>query len=98
MFPQKYFKSPVSIFYYSQYENPSKCEGSLISKRTIVGLFFYFSERELTLNRTLRALFVQKEVFQMIILLRYMLLCYDIEFEKQELKKETCVGVQSLAL
>ena len=66
--------------------------GSLISKRDlIVGLFFfYFSKKELTLNRTLRACLSKGELFQMIIPSKIYGLCYDIS-QETELKKETCV-------
>ena len=65
--------------------------GSLISKRDlIVGSFFYFSKKELTLNRTLRACLSKRELFQMIIPSKIYALCYDIS-QETELKKETCV-------
>lgn len=65
--------------------------GSLISKRDlIVGLFFNFSKKELTLNRTLRACLSKRELFQMIIPSKIYALCYDIS-QETELKKETCV-------
>ena len=52
--------------------------------------FFYFSKKELTLNRTLRACLSKRELFQMIIPSKIYALCYDIS-QETELKKETCI-------
>ena len=82
-----------NIFVYFQYEKFLQIHvgGSLISKRDlIVGLFFNFSKKELTLNRTLRACLSKRELFQMIIPSKIYALCYDIS-QETELKKETCV-------
>ena len=82
-----------NIFDYFQYKNFLHIHvgGSLISKRDlIVGLFFYFSKKELTLNRTLRACLSKRELFQMIIPSKIYALCYDIS-QETELKKETWV-------
>ena len=68
------------------------CRGQLnIEKRLDCrSLFFYFSKKELTLNRTLRACLSKRELFQMIIPSKIYALCYDIS-QETELKKETCV-------
>ena len=82
-----------NIFDYFQYEKFIQIHvgGSLISNRDlIVGLFFYFSKKELTLNRTLRVYLSKRELFQMIIPSKIYALCFDIS-QDTELKKETCV-------
>ena len=67
------------------------CRGHLnIGKRLAYKPLFYFSKKELTLNRTLRACLSKRELFQMIIPSKIYALCYDIS-QETELKKETCV-------
>ena len=67
------------------------CRGHLnIGKRLAYKSLFYFSKKELTLNRTLRACLSKGELFQMIIPSKIYALCYDIS-QETELKKETCV-------
>ena len=67
------------------------CRGYLnIGKRLAYKSLFYFSKKELTLNRTLRACLSKGELFQMIIPSKIYALCYDIS-QETELKKETCV-------
>ena len=67
------------------------CRGHLnIGKRLAYKSLFYFSKKELTLNRTLRACSSKRELFQMIIPSKIYALCYDIS-QETELKKETCV-------
>lgn len=65
------------------------CRGHLnIGKRLAYKSLFYFSKKELTLNRTLRACLSKRELFQMIIPSKIYALCYDIS-QETELKKET---------
>ncbi len=70
------------------------CRGSLISKRDLIVGLFYFLKNSLKQNFT--CLFVQRKLFQMIFLLRYMLYCYDIS-QETELKKRPVLKLQSLA-
>ena len=67
------------------------CRGYLnIGKRLAYKSLFYFSKKELTLNRPLGACLSKRELFQMIIPSKIYALCYDIS-QETELKKETCV-------
>ena len=59
------------------------CRGQLnIEKRLDCRSLFYFSKKELTLNRTLRACLSKRELFPMIISSKYML-CVMIIVKKQ---------------
>ena len=67
------------------------CRGYLnIGKRLAYKSLFYFSKKELTLNRTLHACLSKRELFQMIIPSKIYALCYD-NSQETEMKKETCI-------